>query len=112
MVGKKALCVGINKFQNLPQEKWLNGCVNDTADLITILKKYMSFADNEIVRLIDDQATKKNIMDNLTEMVNGAKAENMIIWYSVYPAMVLRSRIWIMTSRIWKMRLSARRTWQ
>jgi metacaspase-1 len=73
MAGKKALCVGINKFQNLPQGNWLNGCVNDTADMISVLKKYQGFIDNDIVRLIDDQATKKNIMENLTEMVNGAK---------------------------------------
>jgi metacaspase-1 len=73
MASKKALCVGINKFQNLPQAT-LNGCVNDTADMISVLKKYMGFADNDIVKLVDEQATKKNIMTNLTEMVNGAKA--------------------------------------
>lgn len=73
MASKKALCVGINKFQNLPQAT-LNGCVNDTADMISVLKKDMGFADNDIVKLVDEQATKKNIMTNLTEMVNGAKA--------------------------------------
>lgn len=74
MAGKKALCVGINKFQNLPQGNWLNGCVNDTDDMISVLKKYQGFTDNDIVKLTDEQATKKNIMENLTEMVNGAKA--------------------------------------
>lgn len=73
MAGKKALCVGINKFQNLPQGNWLNGCVNDTDDMISVLKKYQGFMDTDIVRLIDDKATKNNIMENLTEMVNGAK---------------------------------------
>lgn len=73
MAGKKALCVGINKFQNLPQGNWLNGCVNDTTDMISVLTKYGGFTDNNIVRLVDDQATKKNIIDNLTEMINGAK---------------------------------------
>ena len=72
MAGKKALCVGINKFQNIPQAN-LNGCVNDTTDMISILKKYMGFTDNDIVRLIDEQATKRNIMEKLNEMVNGAK---------------------------------------
>lgn len=73
MAGKKALCVGINKFQNIPQGNWLNGCVNDTTDMISVLTKYGGFTDNDIVRLVDDQATKKNIIDSLTEMVNGAK---------------------------------------
>ncbi len=81
MAGKKALCVGINKFQNIPQGNWLNGCVNDTNDMRDILKKYQGFTDNDIVKLTDDQATKKNIMENLTEMVNGAKEgkyENLV----------------------------------
>lgn len=72
MAGKKALCVGINKFQNLPQAN-LNGCVNDTADMFSVLTKFMGFAENDIIRLIDEQATKSNIIENLTEMVNGAK---------------------------------------
>jgi metacaspase-1 len=73
MAGKKALCVGINKFQNIPQGNWLNGCINDTVDMISILKQYKGFTDDDIVRLVDEQATKENIMTNLNEMVNGAK---------------------------------------
>jgi hypothetical protein len=91
MTGKKALCVGINKFKNLPQGNWLNGCVNDTADMISLLKKYMGFTDNDIVRLTDDQATKKNIIDNLTEMVNGAKAgkyNNLVFSFSSHGTQV------------------------
>ena len=41
--------------------------------MIPVLKKYMGFADNDIAKLVDEQATKRNIMTNLTEMVNGAK---------------------------------------
>ncbi|TFD84934.1 caspase family protein [Cryobacterium serini] len=32
-----ALCVGINRFENLPVNRWLNGCVNDTADVSALL---------------------------------------------------------------------------
>ncbi len=71
MIDKRALCVGINKFQNFPQSN-LNGCVNDTADMISILKKYKGFEDEDIVRLVDEHATKENIMENLIEMINGA----------------------------------------
>ena len=91
MAGKKALCVGINKFQNIPQGNWLNGCVNDTADVISILNKYMGFTDNDIVRLVDDQATKKNIIENLTEMVNGAideKYDNLVFTISSHGTQV------------------------
>lgn len=91
MAGKKALCIGINKFQNIPQDKWLNGCVNDTADMISYIKQYKGFSDNDIVRLIDEQATKKNIMANLNEMVNGAKEgkyDNLIFTISSHGTQV------------------------
>ncbi|VVB64465.1 Caspase domain protein [uncultured archaeon] len=73
MAGKKALCVGVNKYQNLPNAT-LHGCVNDVKNMESILTKFMGFAAGDIVELTDDQATKTNIMKNLKEMVDGAKA--------------------------------------
>lgn len=72
MESQRALCVGINKFQNYPQAA-LNGCVNDAADIVSVLKRHMGFTDEDIISLTDDQATKANIMATLTEMVDGAK---------------------------------------
>lgn len=71
--GRKALCVGINQYQNYPSAA-LQGCVNDVKDMETVLTKYMGFASTDIVKLTDDQATKENIIKNLKEMVDGAKA--------------------------------------
>ena len=73
-----ALCVGINEFQNLPASR-LNGCVNDAKDMGSILRKYFEFDYDNIVTLIDNQATKKNIMKTLGEMVNAENLGNMII---------------------------------
>lgn len=73
MAGKKALCVGVNKYQNLP-DATLHGCVNDVKNMESVLTKFMGFAAGDIVELTDDQATKSNIMKNLKEMVDGAKA--------------------------------------
>jgi hypothetical protein len=70
--GKKALCVGINNFENLPSAT-LQGCVNDAFDMSAILTKYMGFTKDDIVKLVDEEATKANIMKNLTDMVEGAK---------------------------------------
>jgi hypothetical protein len=70
-----ALCVGINEFQNLPASR-LNGCVNDAKDMGSILRKHFEFDYDNIVTLIDNQATKKNIMTTLGEMVNAAKSGN------------------------------------
>jgi hypothetical protein len=71
--GKKALCVGINNFKNYPGNA-LQGCVNDANDMGAILKNYLGFGVSDIVTLVDAQATKANIMNNLKDMVNGAKA--------------------------------------
>jgi hypothetical protein len=65
--------VGINKFQNLPTNNWLQGCVNDANDMEALLKKWLGFAPGDIVKLTDNQATKANIMKNIKEMVDGAK---------------------------------------
>ena len=66
MESQRALCVGINKFQNYPQAA-LNGCVNDVADIVSVLKRYMGFTDGDIISLTDDQATKANIMEGETD---------------------------------------------
>ncbi len=71
-MAKKALCIGINDFENYP-ENALNGCVNDANDMKKLLIKYMGFNEKEIIKLTDSEATKVNIMKNLKDMVDDAK---------------------------------------
>jgi metacaspase-1 len=73
MSNRKALCVGINVFKNYPGNN-LNGCVNDTNQMVGILKQYLGFKAADIKVLTDAKATKKAIMTELTAMVDGAKA--------------------------------------
>jgi hypothetical protein len=78
MVGtRRALCIGVNKYKNLPNAQ-LQGCVNDVKGMESILVKFLGFsgtsgANADIVELKDLQATKLNIMKNLKDMVDGAK---------------------------------------
>lgn len=69
----RALVVGINQFKNLP-DATLRGCVNDANDMKALLQAYSGFGAGDIVTLTDAQATKANIMGQLTQMVEGAKA--------------------------------------
>src|SRR3989339_1644177 len=73
MSKRKALCVGINQFKNYPGAA-LQGCVNDANDMSELLRKFLGFQSSDITLLHDGQATKANIMSNLKEMVDGAKA--------------------------------------
>jgi hypothetical protein len=70
---RKALCVGINVFKNLPGAT-LQGCVNDAQDMGALLKDLLGFTAGDITTLTDSQATKTSIMQNLTSMVADAKA--------------------------------------
>ena len=71
--GRRALCVGINQFKNLPQGNWLNGCVNDAQDMASVLHDLFGFSENQITVLTDAQATKARVYSALQDMVEEAK---------------------------------------
>jgi hypothetical protein len=73
MSRRRALCVGINQFQNYPGSN-LQGCVNDASQMIGVLKQLLGFSDADIKKLTDAQATKAAIMAELKAMVQGAVA--------------------------------------
>ncbi|TFC25051.1 caspase family protein [Cryobacterium sp. TMT1-3] len=67
-----ALCVGINRFENLPMSSWLNGGVNDAADVSALLSRDFAFADSSITVLTDQAATKDAVLGALTEALDRA----------------------------------------
>ncbi len=71
MSNRIALCAGINHFQNYPSAT-LQGCVNDAHDMSAVLQKLLGFTPGDITLLTDAQATKVNIMRQLSVMVDGA----------------------------------------
>jgi len=71
MTDKVALCVGINNFKNFPSAA-LRGCVNDVNDMEKMLKDLLGFQAQEVVKLIDSEATKTRIMNDLKKIVEGA----------------------------------------
>ncbi|NTU69124.1 MAG: caspase family protein [Chlorobiaceae bacterium] len=73
MSNRKALCVGINEFQNHPGNA-LRGCVNDARQMAGVLEKYLGFSSADITLLTDAQATRAAIMAQLADMVNGARS--------------------------------------
>ena len=70
--GRRALCVGINQFKDLPRANWLNGCVNDAQDMASVLQDLFGFSENQIRVLTDAQATKAEIYSELQDMVQEA----------------------------------------
>lgn len=72
-MGAKAICVGINKFAKYPQFT-LNGCVNDAKDMADLCTSLLGFKAADVTILTDAQATKANIMAQLSAAVADAKA--------------------------------------
>jgi len=78
-MANKALLVGINKYK-IPGAD-LNGCVNDVTNMRDILLKFFGFTTKEIRVLVDERATKKNIMERLKRLVGGAKAGDRLLFH-------------------------------
>jgi hypothetical protein len=62
---KRALLVGINVFPTLTPGETLRGCVNDTAELRSLLTQFYGFDNQEIRILCDSEATTQGIKDGL-----------------------------------------------
>ena len=71
-MSKAALCVGINEFEHLPKSSWLQGCVNDARDLAGLLQADYGFADADISILLDSQATKEQVVTQLSSLLDRA----------------------------------------
>jgi len=76
---KKAVLVGINKYDMPGCE--LGGCVNDVTNVRDILLKYFGFTTKEIRLLVDERATKKNIMARIAWLVGGAKRGDSLLFH-------------------------------
>ena len=78
-MAQRALLVGVNKY-NMPGSD-LNGCVNDVTNIRDILLKYFGFDVNDIRVVVDDRATKENIMNRLRWLVADAKAGDSLLFH-------------------------------
>jgi len=78
-MARRALCVGINEFESLPQTSWLNGCVNDANDIAKALRP-LGFTARSTTVLTDAQATKANVWAALDKLVGSAKSGDHLIF--------------------------------
>lgn len=74
---KKALCVGINNYP-FGTDNDLKGCVNDANNWASMLKNNFEF--NSVTRLLDADATKARIIEELKTLLKGAKANDTLVF--------------------------------
>lgn len=77
-MSKKALCVGINNYPGTQND--LNGCVNDARAWADLLVAHYDFPQADVVLLLDDQATKANIMAGLKNLLAGARSGDVLVF--------------------------------
>ncbi|GAK59652.1 putative caspase-1, p20 [Candidatus Vecturithrix granuli] len=76
---KKALVVGIDKYYN-PQ--WnLQGCTMDAAIMSGMLQDHFGFIGDNVRLVLDDRATKANILSRLDWLVRDAKAGDVLVFF-------------------------------
>ncbi|HTX88565.1 MAG TPA: caspase family protein [Bacteroidales bacterium] len=73
----RALLVGINKYPTSP----LNGCVNDISDMAQFLQQNMGFTMDSIRMVADERATKANILQRLSWLLNGLRAGDRVVFH-------------------------------
>lgn len=76
-MAKKALCVGINDYP-FGEANDLRGCVNDANDWTTLLRNNFGFTD--VKQLLNEQATKANIIAGIKALLKGAKSGDILVF--------------------------------
>ena len=75
---RRALCVGINDYPYEGND--LKGCVNDAMAWASLLTGPFSFAKPDVKMLLDDQATKKNVVAALEDLLAGARPGDVVVF--------------------------------
>ena len=75
---KRALCVGINDYPYDGSD--LNGCVNDARAWADLLISNYGFASSDVRVMTDSEATKKNVMAALKDLLAGAQPGDVLVY--------------------------------
>ena len=78
---KHALLIGINSYPNLTKFEQLDGCVNDARLVGEILHNRFGFADADITRLIDEEATRDGVLGALELLYEQVGKDDIVVFH-------------------------------
>lgn len=78
-LGGQALLIGINSYPGIPGRN-LEGCVNDVQIMQTLLCERFGFREQDIKQLVDSQATRANILDELRGLEERSGRDEPIVF--------------------------------
>lgn len=84
----RALLIGINDYPNLPPDKQLQGSLNDVTMMREMATQKLGYSDAQMKVLINEDATKANILATLNEWVlQGTQVgDRALVYYSGHGA--------------------------
>lgn len=77
-MANKALLVGVNKYKYV---RPLNGCVNDVRNMADILTSFYGFVSDDIRTLVDESATRNNLMNRFDWLLDGAQKGDLLLFH-------------------------------
>jgi Caspase domain len=76
---RRALLIGIDRYENLPSDKQLTGCVNDAEALAGLLTERFRFAAGNVERLLDRDATRAGIRAAVERLIERTTAGDVVV---------------------------------
>jgi hypothetical protein len=76
----RAVLVGIDRYER-PDIPTLHGCVNDVALVRGLLKEYFAVPNERIRVIVNERATKANILHRLVDMIQRSEPGEVLVFY-------------------------------
>lgn len=76
----RAVLVGVDSYER-PEVPPLRGCVNDVALVRHVLKRYFGVPNEDIRVVVNQRATKANIVHRLEALLRGARPGDVLVFY-------------------------------
>jgi hypothetical protein len=76
----RALLVGIDRYARADVPP-LRGCVNDVVLVRSVLKRYFDVPNADLHLLVNERATKTNILRRLHGMIDASRAGDVVVFY-------------------------------
>lgn len=76
---KRAVLVGVNRYR-IPGAD-LRGCVNDVRNMQKALVELYGFRNGDILALLDEDATKRNIQQALKQMISASATGDVLVFH-------------------------------
>lgn len=81
MPSKYALIIGINRYLYMEEKYQLEGCVNDAKLIGSILVDKFNFEQNNIVYLLDEDATRDRILLQMEKLADTINDDDILVFH-------------------------------